>query len=792
MNIGNINSMAMSVGANMGYNSQLGENALSRLSSGLRLNKAADDASSMQIADSLRSDANTTNQEIKNYNDEIGILNTADKAIDEQVKMLDLIKVKSVQMANDSQNEETRKAIKADISKLLKSIDNIANTTQYNGKALISGNFTSRHGLEIGDTDTSKTGHTNIQHSRAISTAGETQLTFRDGIDTVTLESVEIGTAAGTGVGVLAETINKNSDKLGLKADWTVKSVGQKIEGGDLEDFKINGVMIGTVEDIKANDKDGKLVNAINQQTDKHGVMASTSEMGQLVLQSVDGRGIKIESKADSEGGMGAHGVYMLENYGSISLTKTNASSSMDVEATGVLTNGFASHDQVFTLQDFHKGFSTTDIGYGDGFDYGNSSDEVGLNTFKNSNPFANVDGQGFTVAVLDTGIDADHEAFGGDSNGDGLADRVLAQVNFTDDGLGDSNGHGTHVAGIIASAGDSNGNHQGVASKANVIDVKVLGDDGSSDSTATGGSVSDGLQWVIDNAEKYNITAINMSLGATEYNDEYKNASYHDKLQTLKDMGIINLAAAGNTYVSSPPTTGISVPGADRATIGVGALVTDDSESLASFSQRSGVTSEIFAPGHPIMSAKTGGGWIAESGTSMATPFIAGAAVLSQQLAESEMGRRLHQDEFLSLLRASAVDVYDDAIEDGVTGTEAWYKRIDMDALGNAIVNYAQEMRGADGAYEGQIMMSVAESAIEQLDKVRGDIGSQTNNLVSKINNASVKEVQLKASESQLRDADFAQESADFQKQNILKQSGSFAMSQVLSQYDKIGQLLR
>jgi flagellin len=789
MNIGNINALAKSVGTTMSYNSGLANDSLSRLSSGLRINKAADDASSMTIANKLRSEANTTSQEIKNYNDEIGIMNIADKAIDEQTKMLDLIKVKSVQMANDSQNEESRKAIKSDISKLLKSIDNIANTTQYNGKSLLSGAFSSRHGLEIASTDTSKVGHTNIQHSRAISQAGETSLTFRDGISTVKLESVEIGTEAGTGVGVLAETINKNSDKLGVKADWTVKSIGQTIEGGDLEDFEINGIKIGTINDIKANDKDGKLVNAINNLTDKHGVYASTSARGQLVLESVDGRGIKLDSKADSNGGIGAHGVYMLENYGSVSLTKTGSSTAMDVEADGVLKNGFASKSQNFTLEDFHRGFRS-DIGYAPNNNPNN--DKVGIDKFKTDTYFANINGAGQTIAVIDTGIDLDHEDFGPDRDGDGIADRIIFADDFDGSGSdGDdapADGHGTHVAGIIAGSGK--GGYEGMAPEANLIAL-----DAGSNAGLSG--VGAALDWIIDNAEKYNITAVNMSLGSNPGHDVYTNSAYHTKLQTIKDMGIINVAATGNSYwnaFNGPAHNGpgAAVPGADRATIGVGALVTSDPTQLASFSQRSEITSEIFAPGNPINAAKAGGGYVDKSGTSMATPHIAGMAALAQELAENEMGRRLHQDEFLSLLRASAVDVYDGDNDPGGHPTNTTYKRVDLHALGEAVIDMAKEMRGADGAYEGQVMMSVAESSIQQMDKIRSDIGSTTNNLISKINNASVKEVQLRSSESQLRDADFAQESADFQKQNILKQSGSFAMSQVLSQYDKISQLLR
>ena len=84
--------------------------SLEKLSSGLRINKAADDASGMAIADSLRSQANALSQAIKNANDGIGIIQTADKAMDEQIKILDTIKTKSTQAAQDGQTTETRKA----------------------------------------------------------------------------------------------------------------------------------------------------------------------------------------------------------------------------------------------------------------------------------------------------------------------------------------------------------------------------------------------------------------------------------------------------------------------------------------------------------------------------------------------------------------------------------------------------------------------------------------------------------------------------------------------------------
>ena len=118
--------------------------SLQKLSSGLRINSAKDDASGMAIADTLRSQANTLGQAIRNANDGMGIIQIADKAMDEQIKILDTIKQKATQATQDGQTTTTRKAIQSDINRLIESLDNIANTTSYNGLSLLSGSFTNK------------------------------------------------------------------------------------------------------------------------------------------------------------------------------------------------------------------------------------------------------------------------------------------------------------------------------------------------------------------------------------------------------------------------------------------------------------------------------------------------------------------------------------------------------------------------------------------------------------------------------------------------------------------------
>jgi len=320
----NTNVAALNAHANAQMNNRALNNSLEKLSSGLRINKAADDASGMAIADSLRGQANALGQAIKNANDGIGIIQTADKAMDEQIKILDTIKTKATQAAQDGQTTETRKALQQDIVKLMEELDNIAGTTSFNGQQLLSGKFTNKEfqigaysnttvKASIGATSSDKIGSTrfetgdleaNSTSSTAEATAALTdvQMTFIsvDGKNDVKLESVSISTSAGTGIGVLAETINKNSNATGVRASWQVQGSGKDaVKSGTVHNLKINDVIIGTIE-VQKNDKDGNLVNAINAVKDRTGVEASIDEEGKLVLNSIDGRAINVNTASAS------------------------------------------------------------------------------------------------------------------------------------------------------------------------------------------------------------------------------------------------------------------------------------------------------------------------------------------------------------------------------------------------------------------------------------------------------------------------------------------------------------
>ncbi|WP_072240574.1 flagellin A [Campylobacter coli] len=347
----NTNVAALNAKANADLNSKSLDASLSRLSSGLRINSAADDASGMAIADSLRSQANTLGQAISNGNDALGILQTADKAMDEQLKILDTIKTKATQAAQDGQSLKTRTMLQADINRLMEELDNIANTTSFNGKQLLSGNFINQEfqigassnqtvKATIGATQSSKIGLTRFETGGRISSSGEVQFTLKNynGIDDFQFQKVVISTSVGTGLGALAEEINKSADQTGVRATFTVETRGMAaVRAGTTSDtFAINGVKIGQVA-YEDGDANGALVSAINSVKDTTGVEASIDANGQLLLTSREGRGIKIEG---SIGGGAFINKDMMENYGRLSLVKNDGKDIL-ISGTGLSSTGF-------------------------------------------------------------------------------------------------------------------------------------------------------------------------------------------------------------------------------------------------------------------------------------------------------------------------------------------------------------------------------------------------------------------------------------------------------------------
>ncbi|ENI6189361.1 flagellin A [Campylobacter jejuni] len=404
----NTNIGALNAHANSVVNARELDKSLSRLSSGLRINSAADDASGMAIADSLRSQAATLGQAINNGNDAIGILQTADKAMDEQLKILDTIKTKATQAAQDGQSLKTRTMLQADINRLMEELDNIANTTSFNGKQLLSGNFINQEfqigassnqtvKATIGATQSSKIGLTRFETGGRISSSGEVQFTLKNynGIDDFQFQKVVISTSVGTGLGALAEEINKSADQTGVRATFTVETRGMAaVRAGTTSDtFAINGVKIGQVA-YEDGDANGALVSAINSVKDTTGVEASIDANGQLLLSSREGRGIKIEG---SIGGGAFINKDMMENYGRLSLVKNDGKDIL-ISGTGLSSAGFGANNFISQASvSLRESKGRFDANIADAMGFGSANKGVVLGGYSSVSAYMSSAGSGFS-----------------------------------------------------------------------------------------------------------------------------------------------------------------------------------------------------------------------------------------------------------------------------------------------------------------------------------------------------------------------------------------------------------
>ena len=301
--------------------------------------------------------------------------------------------------------------------------------------------------------------------------------------------------------------------------------------------------------------------------------------------------------------------------------------------------------------------------------------------------------GTGYSVAVIDTGIDYNHSALGG-----GWGNRVLAGYDFVDDDSDpmDENGHGTHVAGII---GSSNETYSGIAPDVNLIALRVLDENGN----GSFGDVEDALQWVISHQSEYNIVAVNMSLGEGNYTAN-PFTFLEDEFETLLGQGVFLAGSSGNGFYSNDSEQGLGYPAISPQTVSVGAVWDANSGSIlwssgardfsaapdrvASFTQRSS-SLDLLAPGVFVTSTSLGGGFSTKSGTSMAVPMVVGAAALLHQAAiETEHADLTNQSSLLSLMQTTGVDVIDgDDENDNVVNTGFTFKRLDLVAAMNSLV---------------------------------------------------------------------------------------------------------
>jgi len=291
-----------------------------RLSSGLRINGAKDDAAGLSITTRFSAQIRGLNQAVRNSNDGISLAQTAEGALNETSNILQRIRELAVQAANDTNNDSDRTSLQAEVAQLKSELDRIAETTNFNGNKVLDGTFLAKDiqvGANVGETlSVSIDGAATTDLGRQARYLGEatngyvTTTAFTAG-NTMTIQG-QNATAASVRATVDADdsvstslksasaiskaaAINDLTDTTGVRAivgKTTVEGgtlTGDVLNSSDL--FSINGHEV-TGFTVASNDADGNLVDAINAISDDTGVTASLSATGGLNLEAADGRNI--------------------------------------------------------------------------------------------------------------------------------------------------------------------------------------------------------------------------------------------------------------------------------------------------------------------------------------------------------------------------------------------------------------------------------------------------------------------------------------------------------------------
>jgi len=318
----NTNSAALNARRNLNNTSRSMAQSFQRLSSGLRINSAKDDAAGLSISERMTSQIRGINQAVRNAGDGVSLAQTAEGALQETTNILQRMRELSVQSANDTNTASDRQSIQDEVDQLVDELDRIAEKTTFNNQNILDGSFQGAKfhvGANSGDTLT-----VNVRDARssslgrmaryeslevneqAIDRGAAQGLSFKAGGNDPTFYVVRDTSAAddtvsssmkATSAIAKAEAINDSTQYHGVtaKVTATVANLGE-VDGTALDNtanFSVNGVTITGV-DPEADDAQGTLVDAINAHTEVTGVVAAMNEDNELVLTAEDGRNIEV------------------------------------------------------------------------------------------------------------------------------------------------------------------------------------------------------------------------------------------------------------------------------------------------------------------------------------------------------------------------------------------------------------------------------------------------------------------------------------------------------------------
>jgi flagellin len=741
----NTNISSLNAQRNLDKSQSANQQALQRLSSGLRINSAKDDAAGLAISTRFTSQINGLNVAVRNAGDGIALAQTAEGALGSMNDSLQRIRELSVQSANATNSDVDRDALQAEVSQLVAEISRTADDTDFNGRKLLDGSFSASFqvganagqtiDVSIGELTADKLGSSSQAGVSAQGTAnkldngdlvinGEGIRASVSGDDKLSYDGKETSGIAKTAA------INEVADKTGVTATVNENvAVGSKMVAGAADasadtTVKLNGVDISIQGTDGTDDADlsatrGSVIAAINAKAEQTGVTASDGgNDGGVILTAADGRNITLETVVADLGADVDLSVYGLAD--------------ASVQTGGVaVTGGTDTFGQTFTA-----GFTltaenaNTDINIGGGNGSGNgdiANSGLLAGNYSAQTAVTSSTEQDITTAEITTGLAAvpptDPASDVGLQDGDLVINGVAIQASSSlDDTASDtvastSNSASSGIA--VAAAINKSSEQTGVTATVNATDVV-----GTSLSTADAATAAGA---VLD------LTINGVTLGTLTSTGDLEK----DKAAAIT---AINEVSGQSGVVATDNGGSLTLTAADGRNVSVAAGV---DASLASFGL-----------------GGAGGGADTETKTTYSTVTLDSASAFEVGYGTS-----------------GATGLSDSGFVAGTFGGGE-----DGQALADLDIS---TLEGANKA------LVAVDNAINQVASQRADLGAVQNRMESTVSNLQVTSENLNAANSRIQDADFAAETAELQRTNVLQQAGISVLAQANASGQQVLSLL-
>ena len=364
----NTNVASLNAQRNLNSSQTALNQSMQRLSSGLRINSAKDDAAGLAISDRMTSQITGLNQAVRNANDGISLAQVAEGALAESTNILQRMRELSVQSANDTNTAADRSSLQAEVEQLQAELNRIAESTTFNGQQVLDGSMIGAKfqvgseagetiSISIGSAEIDQLGVSRIQLDDSALNSAMTAVTAAATMNAVSATTLtlkgnfadnefdqEISIATGASAADIETSINNVTDKTGITADAETTVLLSNVTQDGTVSFKLTGSADddSTTDDYKfiqalvSTDDLSNLVDAINDQSDTTGITAELSnDKKSITLTSEDGDDIVIEDFSSDATTTGTMNVTALNAEGAASLEGTGTT-----QAATTLTNG--------------------------------------------------------------------------------------------------------------------------------------------------------------------------------------------------------------------------------------------------------------------------------------------------------------------------------------------------------------------------------------------------------------------------------------------------------------------